>query len=317
MHAHRAFTEMPDSYFIDPTTRDYRSTCPTANGKNLNEWDAALADAKANGALDRWLERNPIVMPKHQRVPLLIVRPALADQPGTARVTNNGYPDPVLREMLREAIINDPRPLDRAVRAYWIDGHEPQPQFHQLDLDRDLSEDAVLGRHNQGRSCVVSLQTPMGSHKTPAATFTADVTTYPDDVHGLALRMHAWWMRPVHVTPDDTEAAVVEAKAATSTWATFTWVPRPAGEIDGTGWECVITDDASGRMATLNHAVVIDTMRQIVADRDKIDTWDSIIDTYAAILTADTNDTATGELEQLGRVGMDVLIQYIVLGDTR
>lgn len=51
----------PDDYFVDPVTRDYRSTPPSTLGRDLDAWQSALAAAKERGVLARWLTNHPVV----------------------------------------------------------------------------------------------------------------------------------------------------------------------------------------------------------------------------------------------------------------
>lgn len=53
-HEKKVGTMREDSYFIDPTTGDYRTTCPSILGRDLDAWESALSRAKERDVRTRW-----------------------------------------------------------------------------------------------------------------------------------------------------------------------------------------------------------------------------------------------------------------------
>lgn len=123
-----------------------------------------------------------------------------------------------------------------------------------------------------------------------------------------------------HLTPDDTWCMWIDSWEMRRFWATVA-DERPVAR-DGTDttadevldWAVELIEDETGDRFTLNHNMMLVTMRLIVRDRDSVQLSGQIIDQIAEVLEADSNDGATDALCQLDCVGFDAIVQIATLG---
>ncbi|MGI5506477.1 hypothetical protein [Lentzea sp. CA-135723] len=122
------------------------------------------------------------------------------------------------------------------------------------------------------------------------------------------------------LTPDDTWNVWFDSWDMRRFWSTVVdeqvvvRADTDTGIDDVLEWTVVLEEDETGDRFTLDHNMIIATMRRIARERDSIQLSRKIADQIASVVATESHDEATDELCQLDCVGFDVIVQFATLG---